>query len=192
MQTRSSSREHYCLFDTAIGLCAIAWSEHGITALQLPEASRTATERRLKRKRPAAAAAAAEPPAEIARLIAEIQHYSAGASVDFSAVELDLAAVEPFARKVYDAARAIGWGRTVTYGELAREAGFPGEARGVGEALSHNPVAIIIPCHRIVASGQKLGGFSAYGGATAKERLLALEDVQLGTPFLPGLLPAER
>jgi methylated-DNA-[protein]-cysteine S-methyltransferase len=88
----------------------------------------------------------------------------------------------------------LDWGQTATYGELARQVGSPGAARAVGQAMGHNPVPIIIPCHRVLAAGRKIGGFSAYGGAVTKERLLALEGVHLGdgTPLLPGLLPAGR
>jgi methylated-DNA-[protein]-cysteine S-methyltransferase len=97
-------------------------------------------------------------------------------------VEVDLEGVPPFYVRVYEIARQIGWGETATYGELAVRAGSPGAARGVGQALSRNPVAVIIPCHRILASGNKVGGFSAFGGSVSKERLLALEDVRLGVP----------
>ena len=88
----------------------------------------------------------------------------------------------PFYVRVYEIARQIGWGETATYGELAARVGSPGAARGVGQALSRNPVAVIIPCHRILASGNKVGGFSAFGGTVSKERLLALEGVRLGAP----------
>src|SRR4029453_16269598 len=95
-------------------------------------------------------------------------------------------------RKIYDAARLLDWGQTATDGELARQAGSPGAARAVGQAMGHNPVPIIIPCHRVLASGRKIGGFSAFGGALTKAHLLALEGVHLesGTPMLPGVLPA--
>jgi methylated-DNA-[protein]-cysteine S-methyltransferase len=185
-EARASGVQHYCLFDTALGICGIAWSEHGLTRLQLPESDRAATVRRL---RVGAATAVTDPPPPIKPVIAALQRYFAGEAVDFSAVALDLTDVGPFHRKVYDAARALGWGHTVTYGELARRTGDPGAARAVGQALSQNPVPIIIPCHRILASGGKVGGFSAYGGASAKLRLLALEGVHVGddAPRLPGL-----
>ena len=98
--------------------------------------------------------------------------------------------VAPFERQVYAAARCIPWGQTVSYGELARRTGAPDAARAVGHALSRNPVPIIVPCHRVLAKGHRIGGFSAYGGAIAKERLLALEGVHVdaGTPLLPGFI----
>jgi len=183
--TSSGNCKHYSLFDTAIGPCGIAWSERGLTRLRLPETDRSVTERRL-RVRDAKASDAM--PAQISQLITDIQGYMSGRSVDFTAVAVDLTYVEPFQRKVYGAARSILWGQTVSYGELARQIGSPGAARAVGHALSRNPVPVIIPCHRILAKGHRIGGFSAPGGTFTKERLLALEGVRVdaGTPLLPG------
>lgn len=184
--------EHYCLFDTDFGTCGIAWTEHGLARLQLPEADGAATERRLRAR--AGSTRSNAPPAGPARAIEQVRRYAAGANVDFSGVTLDLGGVAPFQRRIYEATRRVGWGQTSTYGALAREVGVPGAARAVGQAMGHNPVPIIIPCHRVLAAGGKVGGFSAFGGAIAKQRLLALEGVHLGsgTPLLPGLLPAGR
>ncbi len=179
-------QEHYCLFDTAIGACGIAWSERGITRLQLPEADRTATEKRLRTR--SSGAASAEPTAAVVQAVASLQRYLSGEKVDFSAVALDLVRAGPFDQKIYEAARTIPWGETASYGELAAKAGVAGEAREAGQSLSRNPVAIIVPCHRVLMSGGKPGGFSAYGGVLTKERLLALENVELRPPVLPGLL----
>ena len=108
--------------------------------------------------------------------------------IDFADVALDLGSVGDFQRRIYDATRALVWGQTATYGDLARQAGSPGAARAVGQAMGHNPVPIIVPCHRVLAAGRRIGGFSAYGGALTKERLLAMEGIHLGgTPLLPGL-----
>jgi methylated-DNA-[protein]-cysteine S-methyltransferase len=185
-------QERYQLFDTRIGACGIAWSERGLTRLQLPERTPAATERRL-RSRPADRGVG-KPPAQVREVIAMLGCYFASERVDFSGVALDLSSVGSFHRKIYEAARELGWGETASYGDLARQAGSPGAARAVGQAMGQNPVPIVIPCHRVLASGRKIGGFSAYGGATTKERLLALEGVHLGngTPLLPGLLPAGR
>jgi methylated-DNA-[protein]-cysteine S-methyltransferase len=185
-QPKASGVQDYCLFDTALGVCGVAWNQHGLTRLQLPESDRAATVRRL---RVGAATSVTDPPPPIKQVIAALQQYFAGEKVDFSSVALDLTGVGPFHRKVYDAARALGWGHTTTYGELAQRTGDPAAARAVGQALAQNPVPIIIPCHRILASGGKVGGFSAYGGATAKLRLLALEGIHVGddAPRLPGL-----
>jgi methylated-DNA-[protein]-cysteine S-methyltransferase len=165
----------YCLVDTDIGAIGLAWSERGLTRLQLPEADCEATERRLQTL--LGRAQANHPPASIRRLGGALQRYCAGGVVDFAAVVLDLAGVGSFAQRVYAAARAIPWGRTASYGELARAIQAPGAARAVGRALGHNPVAIIIPCHRVLAGGGRIGGFSAFGGTIAKRRLLGLEGV---------------
>lgn len=169
---------HYCIFESAIGVCGLAWSRAGLTRFQLPEADRLATEKRLQGG--SDGPTRNDPPPPVGRAIAGLQRYFAGERIDFSGVEVDLEGVPPFYVRVYDVARRIGWGETATYGELAARAGSPGAARGVGQALSRNPVAVIIPCHRILASGNKVGGFSAYGGTVSKERLLALEGVRLG------------
>ncbi|WP_037170968.1 MGMT family protein, partial [Rhizobium sp. Pop5] len=84
---------------------------------------------------------------------------------------------------IYAAARRVGWGHTTTYGALAKELGVgPEAARDVGQAMAKNPVALIIPCHRVLAAGGKIGGFSAPGGSSSKARMLELEGVQLGPP----------
>jgi methylated-DNA-[protein]-cysteine S-methyltransferase len=121
----------------------------------------------------------------------DLRRYASGEEVDFAAVVLDLAGTGPFDRAIYAAARAVGWGCTTTYGELARHAGAfaPEAAREVGQAMARNPVPIVIPCHRVLGSGNRIGGFSAPGGRPAKERLLALEGVRLdgGQLALPGV-----
>jgi methylated-DNA-[protein]-cysteine S-methyltransferase len=172
------STTHYCVFDADIGPCGVAWSEVGIARFQLSEADRRATERRLRAS--SAGSEPGSPPPPVAQAIADLQRYFAGERVDFTSIAVDLAGVASFFCEVYEAARRIGWGETATYGDLARCVGVPGAARGVGQALSRNPVAVIIPCHRILASGNKIGGFSAFGGADSKQRLLALEGVRLG------------
>jgi methylated-DNA-[protein]-cysteine S-methyltransferase len=180
---------HHCIFDSAIGPCGVAWSARGIVAVQLPEADRAATEKRLARRTQSAGAAA--PPPQVAALIADIKRYLAGERIDFSAVDVDLSGLDPFRCKLYAAMRALAWGTTTTYGALAREIGLtdPEAAREVGQAMGRNPTPIVIPCHRVLATGNKIGGFSAPGGAATKAKLLALEGVHFdgGAPRLPGL-----
>jgi methylated-DNA-[protein]-cysteine S-methyltransferase len=179
-------REQHCLFDTALGACGIAWSELGVTRMQLPERNRRRTASRLQMR--SGTRRSSEPPPNVARTIADLQRYFLGDRVDFAQVALDLTGVSAFYRAIYDMARALDWGTIATYGDLARGVGSPGAARAVGQAMGGNPVPIIVPCHRVLAAGRKIGGFSAYGGAVTKERLLALEGVHLGgTPLLPGL-----
>ena len=164
--------QHYHLFETKLGRCGIAWSDDGITRFRLPDPDRDAADGVLGAK-----AAPHEPPPEIAAAIGAAQRYFGGERIDFAKIGLDLAGVDPFRRSIYDALRAVAWGETVTYGELAQRAGSPGTAQDVGVAMARNPVPLIIPCHRVLAAGGKLGGFSAPGRTAAKERMLALEGV---------------
>ena len=170
----------YALFDTPLGACGIAWSERGIRRLLLPDASPKHTEKKLLAglEKPSRA----EPPAWVREAQEQVVKYLAGTAQDFSAVRLDFEEVPPFHRRVYEAARAAGPGCTLTYGEMAAQAGSPGASRAVGQALARNPFPIIVPCHRVLAAGNKPGGFSAYGGAVTKARLLALEGVTLLNP----------
>jgi methylated-DNA-[protein]-cysteine S-methyltransferase len=95
----------------------------------------------------------------------------AGRRVDASKVELDLADRPAWDRAVLGAVRRIGWGETASYGEIARMVGSPRAARAVGGALGRNPVALLIPCHRIIAADGTIGG---YGGSGRDGRLAAL------------------
>jgi methylated-DNA-[protein]-cysteine S-methyltransferase len=174
----SRSEQRYHVFETASGFCAIAWSEAGVTRFQLPTKSAEAAERRLRRRAPYAEPGAM--PAEIAENVAAVQRYFMGEETDFSAVRLDLDDEDPLFRRIYQALRRVGWGRTTTYGALAKEIGADREAaRDVGQAMARNPAPLIIPCHRVLAVGGKIGGFSAPGGAGTKTRMLEREGVRV-------------
>src|SRR6478609_881976 len=166
---------HYHVFETKLGFAAIAWNDAGVTRFNLPGPKETATNR-------LGGATPAEPPPQIAPIVEQAQRYFAGERIDFDAIGLDLSSVDPFHRSIYDALRKVGFGETVTYGELAKRAGAaaPQAAQDVGIAMARNPVPLIIPCHRVLAAGGKLGGFSAPGRTEAKERMLALEGVFVG------------
>lgn len=174
-------KQLYFLFDTAAGCCGLAWNDTGISRLQLPAPSTEETRRRLLRRMPDAEPAA--PPAAIAATVAAIIRYFAGERTDFSDVILDLDDQSDFFRQIYAATRRVGWGETTTYGTLARDlGGGPESARDVGQAMAQNPVALIIPCHRVLAAGGRMGGFSAPGGTESKARMLELEGVRLRPP----------
>jgi methylated-DNA-[protein]-cysteine S-methyltransferase len=98
-----------------------------------------------------------------------------GEKADLSGAPLDLARVPAFNARVYEIARQIPAGETLTYGEIAVKLGDKLLARDVGAALGQNPWPIIVPCHRVTAAGGKLGGFSARGGAMTKLKLLEIE-----------------
>jgi methylated-DNA-[protein]-cysteine S-methyltransferase len=164
---------HFTLFDTAIGRCAIAWGPHGIVGMQLPEASVRETRGRVLKS--FASAREAPPPADVEGARDGIVSLLRGEASDLSAIVLDMESVPPFHRRVYAAARAIPHGETLTYGDVAMRVGAAGAARAVGQALGRNPFAIIVPCHRVVAAGGRIGGFSANGGTVTKLRLLSIE-----------------
>lgn len=167
------------VFETAAGFCGITWSVEGISHFQLPTPSQEETQRLLLRR--VSDSESASPSAEIANAISAVQCYFEGHVTDFSGFTLDLQGQNAFYREIYAAARRVGWGQTTTYGALAKEAGSgPQAAREVGQAMAKNPVALLIPCHRVLAAGGKLGGFSAPGGTSAKMRMLELEGIQVG------------
>ena len=177
---RTPVAQQYHVFGTAGGFCGIAWNAVGITRFQLPAENASATERNLLRRVPGAEPAT--PPQSVLDTVSAVRRYFAGEETDFSNVELDLAGQAEFFMRIYAAARRIGWGQTSTYGTLAREIGVgPEAARGVGQAMANNPIPLLIPCHRVLAAGGKVGGFSAPGGAASKIRMLELEGVQFSS-----------
>jgi methylated-DNA-[protein]-cysteine S-methyltransferase len=174
----------FCLFDTPIGACAVAWSKDAITGVLLPEDDPALTRPRMQRQFPDADEA--PPPPWVQAVIVRVQHLLEGRSNDDLAdVPLDMSAVPPFNQRVYEIARAIAPGQTLSYGEVTARLGEPGAARAVGQALGHNPFAPIVPCHRVLAAGKRSGGFSAGGGVATKLKMLEIEKAQLGDG--PGL-----
>ena len=166
------------VFDTALGAFGIGWTDAGVARLQLPGTDRAALLERINRN----GAQAGEPTRVIEAVINQIEDYAAGEAVDFSAVPLDLEKVPEFNRRAYALLLQVGWGETTTYGALARQLGDVALSRAVGAAMGANPIPLIIPCHRVLASDGKAGGFSAPGGAESKLRMLALEGVSVGAP----------
>jgi methylated-DNA-[protein]-cysteine S-methyltransferase len=178
----------YALFDTAVGCCGIAWGGQGIVAVQLPEAHELKTRARLLKRRPDAREAL--PPPDVQRAIDGIVALLRGGATDFSNVTLSMDDIEPFERSVYEVARTIRPGATMTYGEIATRLGDRSLARDVGQALGRNPFPLIVPCHRVLAAGGKVGGFSANGGVTTKLRLLSIEGAR--TSDAPTLFDGDR
>lgn len=122
-------------------------------------------------KAPAIAPAWRETRAGLAQAIEQLEEYFAGQRTDFD-VPLDLAGT-PFQQQVWAQLRRIGYGETISYGELARRVGNPRAARAVGLANGRNPVCVIVPCHRVIAADGSLGGYG--GGLDRKSWLLQLE-----------------
>ncbi len=165
MTDTTNVASHEFRFPTAIGPCVLRWSERGISAVSLlapadpddPHASR------------------AEAPLHVRRAAGAIAALMDGERTDLRFIPLDMDGFEPFRRAVYEAAREIPAGATLSYGDLAAAAGHPGAAREVGAALARNPFLVIVPCHRVLAADGALTGFSAPGGVATKRRMLEIE-----------------
>lgn len=177
----------FALFETAIGCCGIVWSARGIAGVQLPEKSEQATRSRVLRRFPAAREIV--PPADVQRAIADIGRLLRGEPAELEHVALDSERVPEFNRRVYEVVRTIRPGAALSYGEIAERLGDRNLAREVAQALARNPFPIIVPCHRVLAAGGKMGGFSAPGGVRTKLRLLSIEGAQHGEPMLFDRLP---
>ena len=175
--------QHFTLFDTAIGACAIAWGPRGIHSVQLPMGSAEKTRARIRQRH--GDIPEAPPPAAVQRAIDRIVALLAGQSDDLMDIELDLEDVPAFHRGVYDIARRIPPGETMTYGDIAKRLGGVELSRDVGQALGRNPCPIVVPCHRVLAAGNKPGGFSANGGVVTKLKMLEIEGARVNhTPSL--------
>jgi methylated-DNA-[protein]-cysteine S-methyltransferase len=152
-------------FTTALGDCALDWDDHGITRVHMPRSSGTREPHQ-----------PADTPAHVREASELIVRLLAGESVDLRGIAVSHGdRVEEFARRVYAATREVGPGETTTYGEIARGLGDAGAARAVGAALGANPTPIIVPCHRVLAAGGSLHGFSAPGGIRTKRQMLEIE-----------------
>ena len=186
------------LFDTEIGRCGVAWGERGLLGVQLPEATDARTLARLAQKAPGAKEA--QMPDHIRKACDAMATQLRGEATDLNFIAVDLDKVPDFNRGVYDIARTIMPGDTLTYGDIATRLGDKLLSRAVGKALGENPFPIVIPCHRVLAANGKSGGFSANGGVTTKFRMLDIERARIANPALdnqpmlfdPGLSIAPR
>jgi methylated-DNA-[protein]-cysteine S-methyltransferase len=175
--------QHFALFDTRIGLCAITWGPRGINGTQLPMGGEHKIRTRISQRH--ADATEAEPTPEVQEAIDRMTKLLAGEPDDLTDIALDLDGVPEFNRGVYAIARAIPPGKTVTYGDIARQLGGVQLSRDVGQALGRNPCPIVVPCHRVLAAGNKPGGFSANGGVVTKLKMLEIEGALVNhTPSL--------
>ena len=175
--------QHFPIFDTAIGPCGIVWGTRGITGVQLPMGDEAKTRNRIHQRDGDVTEAA--PSAEVQHAIEGIIELLAGKPNDLTDIVLDLDGVPEFNRGVYDIARKIPPGQTLTYGDIAKKLGGVELSRDVGQALGRNPCPIVVPCHRVLAAGNKPGGFSANGGVVTKLKMLAIEGAAVNhTPNL--------
>ncbi len=160
-----------CVFSTELGWSAAIWTDAGLSELKFGYPSPAAALAGLTEP---ANPTAPSPPAT--RLIERLQRFAQGrGNDDFLDIELDTSQLTPFGRDVTTCCREIAQGETLTYGGLAATAGYPGAARAVGSVMRRNRWPLIVPCHRVVAAGGNLGGFSAPNGLDMKRRLLRLE-----------------
>ena len=167
----------FSLFPTPLGDCGIAWRGDTVIATQLPERTSAATAARLAAR---IGGSEGEPPSEIQRAVRSMTALLEGEKIDLTNITCDFSSSDPFATKVYAAARAIPAGETLTYGAIALQLGDKLLARDVGSALGRNPLPIIVPCHRVVGANDKLTGFSAHGGVETKRKMLMIEGAQVG------------
>ncbi len=166
----------YELIDTPMGIVAVVWSKQGLRRAFLPVRGRSAAERQLESIDPAPTPGRAN-----GALRRAIRAYYAGDPETFGDVTLDIDGGSDFERDIWDACRQIGYGHTISYGGLAAQVGRPGAARAVGRAMGRNPVAPIVPCHRVIHSCGGLGGYSGPGGLGLKQRLLDMEEAGIST-----------
>jgi len=149
------------IVQTKLGAFRARYSRRGITALDFPQ-----------RTQPHPGPSAQKAPSFVRRLGQQLKQYAAGKTVRWS-VPVDLSSGTEFQRKVWSALTKIPRGQTRSYAWVARAIGKPDATRAVGTACGANPVPIIIPCHRVIASDGSLGGFG--GGLPMKRQLLRLE-----------------
>ncbi|MBX7169329.1 MAG: methylated-DNA--[protein]-cysteine S-methyltransferase [Pirellulales bacterium] len=175
--------QQFAIFDTPIGACGVIWGERGITGVQLPMGSEDKTRSRIHQRN--GDVPEAVPPTEVMHAIDAMKELLAGKPNDLAEIVLDLDGVPEFNRGVYDIARKIPPGQTLTYGDIAKKLGGVELSRDVGQALGRNPCPIVVPCHRVLAAGNKPGGFSANGGVVTKLKMLAIEGAVVNhTPSL--------
>jgi methylated-DNA-[protein]-cysteine S-methyltransferase len=163
------------LDDTPVGRLFFALGSKGIIALEYEE-SESAFVSRLTRRVGGKPVRSPERLKDVARQVAD---YLAGTRQSFD-LHVDLAGLTPFQQRVLRAVSRVPRGKVATYAEIARRIDRPNAARAVGQALRRNPIPIVIPCHRVLASDGGLGGYTGRGGVRTKKQLLALEGVELG------------
>lgn len=163
----------FTLFETALGVAGIAWNNAGLVGCSLPAPDDAAARRAIRRRN--LEALEADAPEDLVPVVEAIRALMRGEPADLTHATLDLSKTPAFDVQVYEIARAIPPGETLTYGQVAERMGDKLFAREVGQALGRNPWPIVVPCHRVTAAGGKLGGFSAPGGAATKLKLLAVE-----------------
>jgi methylated-DNA-[protein]-cysteine S-methyltransferase len=166
------------VFDTELGWFGLCWSHEDVARVTIGHRSAHAASRKLPSNHLVSLDSITSSQRD---LVERLEDFATGDFVKFDDINLNFAHATPFQRRVLMACRRIRWGQTRTYAELANKAGSPRAARAVGTVMANNRFPIVIPCHRVVGSNDRLGGFSAPGGLTLKQRLLNNEDSELRT-----------
>jgi methylated-DNA-[protein]-cysteine S-methyltransferase len=173
MPTQNERIYNYTVVETAAGWVPIAGRDGKVSAIEMPQATRDQ----------AIATLGAGIDGELVEsndgfgsFVGQIRDYFAGKRTEFT-FEPDLEDLTEFQRKVLRTTMTVPYGSVVSYRWIAERAGHPGAFRAAGQALGRNPMPVAIPCHRVVASGGRLGGFS--GGLHWKEKMLAMEGIEL-------------
>jgi methylated-DNA-[protein]-cysteine S-methyltransferase len=162
----------YTIFETRWGYFGLAGRKSALIRTCLPVGEREQAESRLL----GGLSNARRDKDLFSTLHEQITAYFEGSYVDFNKdIPILLENLSPFGRSVLAACRGVTYGRTISYGQLAAKAGSPKAARAIGGVMARNPLPLIIPCHRVVCTDGKIGGFSAVGGIPLKRRMLGLE-----------------
>ncbi|MGD9635005.1 MAG: methylated-DNA--[protein]-cysteine S-methyltransferase [Pirellulales bacterium] len=182
--TRSNSEAAAVAFNTDLEWMAVAYADDVLVGIVFGHNSKRNAQDSLRRHVRAGRTSElvdfieiADAPAWVADVAERLKAYAAGEAVDFRDVAVDERHLTDFGRQIVRACRRIPRGESRTYGELARTGGSPGAARAVGQVMARNRYPLVVPCHRVLAAGGLLGGFSAPQGLSMKRRLLALEEL---------------
>ena len=157
----------YAFINTELGPMGLGWTDTGLARLSLPGGDIVDRVTRWGSE--------GVPSSAVMQVMELIVAYALGEEVEFADVALDLSVVPAFHRRAYEDIRGLGWGKTTTYGEIARRLGDVQLSRAVGQAMAANPIPLVIPCHRVLAADGKSGGFSAPGGVATKMKMLEME-----------------
>ncbi len=171
MNTIRDRRAFCCQVDGPFGPVYVARTERGLCRVSFKRTEEDFM-RELERKELLPERA----PSKCSKEARQLESYFKGKRKDFQ-VPIDLRLVTPFQRRVLEAASDIPFGEVASYGDIAKQIGQPGARRAVGGALGKNPVAIVIPCHRVVAAGGGIGGYT--GGLDVKRELMRIEGIAL-------------
>jgi methylated-DNA-[protein]-cysteine S-methyltransferase len=164
----------YQLFHTHLGVCGVAWHHSAIVqvllSLETPQEAHGLL---------SVSGEKIPPPSFVTHAIENIQFFIEEKPISLRSIPISIDHLPPFTQSVLRACSLLPPGEICTYGDLAKTLRRPKSARAVGQALGRNPVPLIIPCHRVIASGGKLGGFTAPTGTSLKRQLLSMEGILL-------------